>query len=290
MLDINESRAIFEKIYNNAELTEKLVSYVSRHKAEMKFYIALGRKKNWILALKRKPFVKLCIIFAYLPTVKRLYSEAGIGDGVFFETMDDIRIWIDDHRARTGEWGLYEMHWIVNHLNLELFRLGRLQFQKSRYFLPKPYENGETELKIGDRVLAMHIPRGGRLDPAECDESILRAKEFFAEFCPEYRTDCFSCFSWLLYPGNANFMKADDNILKFSARFDKLIEHESPHQTYLWLFGVKENSPKLIKNRKATGSYGHTENLPRKSELQLRAIEYIENGGQLGDAYGIMKA
>lgn len=114
-------------------------------------FIHFSAEKEAGSVLKRTPFFKLCIAFAFLPEAKKRYAEKGIDDNIFFETMDDIRIWVDDHFNRTGEYGLEEFNWLVHHFNLDLFKLGRLQFQKSRYFPVAPYRKNGIELKPGER-------------------------------------------------------------------------------------------------------------------------------------------
>lgn len=287
MLNLAESQNLFNKIYPNHDLTEKIIAYCERHKAELEFYIALGKNKIWFPVLKRNPFFKLCLVFAYLPVTKRMYDEKGIDESVFFDTMSDIKIWIDDYQARSGEDGLFEFHWIRLHLNLEIFKLGRLQFQRNKFLRPKSCSKNGINLKPGNKILSLHIPRGAKLDYCECDKSFLLARDFFKKYYPEYPVDYFDCFSWLLYSGNKNFMDENSNIIKFASRFDIVDEVENPRDHYLWLFGVKENYVKLLKNKKLKGSYGNTENLICKTELQKRFVKYVQDGGKLGDAYGI---
>lgn len=290
MFNIPESQRLFNKIYNNPGLTEELTSFAENHKTALKFCIFLGKHHQWALSNKQSPMFKLALVFAFLPITKADYDRAGISDEIFFDTMSDIKIWIDDHRARTGEDGLFELNWIHLHLNLEIFKLGRLQFQKNKYLRPKQYNKNGVNLKLGDKILSLHIPRGAKLDFDECDKSFSLAKEFFGKYYPDYSTDYFDCFSWLLYSGNKHFMDENSNILKFASRFDVINEVENPRDHYLWLFGVKENSVRLLKNKKASGSYGNTENLICKTELQKRFVKYVESGGKLGDAYGIINS
>lgn len=288
MFNISESQSLFNKIYNNPGLTEELTSYAENHKTALELCVLLLKHRQWALVHKMNPLFKLALVFVFLPITKKAYDRAGIPDKVFFDTMSDIKIWIDDHRARTGEDGIFELNWLHLHLNLEIFKLGRLQFQLNKYLHPKPYIKNGIDLKFGDKILSLHIPRGTKLDFDECGKSFLLADDFFKKYYPDYSTDYFDCFSWLLYSGNKEFMDENSNILKFASRFDVVNEIENPRDHYLWLFGVKENSVKLLKNKKTKGSYGNTENLICKTELQKRFVKYVESGGKLGDAYGII--
>jgi hypothetical protein len=43
-----------------------------------------------------------------------------------------------------------------------------------------------------------------------------------------------------------------------------------------------------MKNKKETGNYGFIDQLPQKSSLQKTTIEYIKNGGTLGEGIGVI--
>ena len=134
----------------------------------------------------------------------------------------------------------------------------------------------------------MHIPRGAKLDYDECVKSLDLAKEFFTKYFPKFPNDKYMCHSWLLYPGNKNFMPEGSNILKFASLYDIVEENEDPESAYLWLYGQKFKNAELIKNRKETGNYGHIDELPQKSSLQKSTIDFIKNGGIFGEALGVI--
>ncbi len=288
MIDYARSNELFLKIYNNNELCKELSSYVKKHEKKILLDLYFCSKNRWEFFLKKKPFYKLCLVYSFLPVVKDRYSEKGISDKIFFDTMDDIRIWIDDHKNRTGEYGLYELNWIMHHMNLNIFKLGRLQFQKFKYYFNPIYKKNGKEIKYGDKIINIHIPRGEKLDIEECKKSIAEAKEFFKTYFPDYANDKFICHSWLLCPKNKNFMKEDSNILKFAKLFDIVKELERPSQTYLWIFGIKVTGQELIERKRKTGTYGNTDILTDKTSLQKSAVQYIKNGGTFGEGMGVL--
>lgn len=281
MFDIDASRELFLKLYPDRELCREIEGFVSSNKA-VRLYYALCRRGLWELFFKKDNFTKLSLVFLYLPTVKENYGKKGISDKVFFDTLDDLRIWIDDCFERTGKKGLYEIHWLVLHLRMQIFKIGRLQYQLGRYRF-KAYKG----LSKGDRVLNIHIPRGEKLDYGECVKSIDEAQSFFKEFFPDYGS-LFTCRSWLLFPDNRKFMKPDCNILRFSELFEIVGENYLPEPAYLWIFGIKLTNAQLIANMKAKGCYGYTENLPADTSLQRSAIKYINGGGKLGEGEGVI--
>ncbi len=288
MIDFNRSREIFLKIYPSERLANKIEYYIGRHESKVKFFLLFCDKNRWEVTLKQRPMLKLSLIYAFLPTVWDRYKEKNIPEEIFWDTMTDIRIWIDDHRARTDEDGVYELHWLMHHMNLNIFKVGRLQYQKMVWYFKTPYNKNGVEIKFGDKFLNMHIPRGAKLDYDECVKSLDMAKDFFATYFPEFPNNKYACHSWLLYPGNKNFMPEGSNILKFASLYDIIQENEDPESAYLWLYGQKFKNAELIKSRKETGNYGHIDELPQNSSLQKSTIDFIKNGGIFGEALGVI--
>ena len=288
MINLNRSRKIFLNIYPDEALADKVEFFIKSNKKKVEFFLGFCKYKRWEPTLKQEPMMKLALVYAFLPVVYDKYKKKNIGDEVFYDTMTDIKIWIDDHKARTGEDGLFELHWIMHHMNMSIFKIGRLQYQKCIwYFKPVKTKDG-VKLNFGDKILNMHIPRGEKLDYDECVKSVDMAKEFFKEYFPEFPNNKYMCFSWLLYPGNKNFMPENSNILKFQSMYEIVVEKEEPQPPYLWLYGVKLKNADLMKNKKETGSYGFIDQLPQKSSLQKSTVEYIKNGGTLGEGIGVI--
>lgn len=288
MVDFNRSREIFLKIYPSENLANKIEYYIGRHKTRFRFFLKFCNKNRWEVTLKQKPMMKLALVYAFLPTLWDGYKEKNIPEEIFFDTMTDIKIWIDDHRARTDEDGLYELNWIMHHMNMNIFKIGRLQFQKFFWYAQSAQDKNGVKFNFGDKIINVHIPRGEKLDYDACKESITKSREFFKEYFPDFPNDKYMCYSWLLYPGNKNFMPQDSNILKFQSLFEIVAEREEPQATYLWLYGVKIKNSDLLKNKKETGNYGFIDRLPQKSSLQKSTIEYIKNGGTFGNGIGVI--
>lgn len=284
MTDYTENDILFLEIYPHKDCLYKIKKYISRHEKRLAFYLYFCNKNRWEPALKKSPMFKLCLVYLFLPTVKTKYKEKGISDSIFYDTMTDIAIWIDDHKQRTGETGLYELNWIMHHMNLNIFKLGRLQFQKCSYYFSPSYKKNGLSIKLSDKAINMHIPRGEPLNIEKCKESVEAAVKFFKKYYPEYPTNFFMCHSWMLYSKNKDFMSPQSNIIKFSNMFTIVKEDESPSQAYLWIFGKKVSSSKLLSNKKKYGNYGFTDELPTDTSLQRSALEYIKKGGVLGDA------
>lgn len=287
MLDYTNSKELFLKIYPDEVLQQFVEDYIKKHEKMITRNLKLCYCNRWEPHLSKDAFFKLCLVYAFLPEVKNRYEKKGIGDKIFFDTMDDIKIWIDDCRDNLHKTGLDELNWIMHHMNMNIFKIGRLQYQKMFYYSKTPYKKDGEEIKFGDKIWNVHIARGEKLTPEACNESFKAAQKFIKEFFPEYPDNKFMCHSWLLFSENEKFMPAGSNILKFSELWDITGRHEYPESAYRWLFGVRYKNKILLKNKKKKGNYGCTEHLPQNTAMQKNCIEYILKGGTLGDGFGI---
>ncbi len=287
MINYKISKYLFLKIYPDEKLQKLLEDYIKRNEKAIERQLKSCYKNRWKSHLKKDPFVKLSLIYAFLPEVKSRYEKKDISDEIFFDTMSDIKIWIDDCRDNLHKVGLDELNWIQHHMNLDIFKIGRLQYQKAICYIPKSYEKNGEKINFGDKILNVHIPRGEKLDISECEQSFVEAQKFFAKYFPEMPNNKFMCISWLLYPENEKYMTPGSNIMKFPELFKVVWKLEEPAGAYRWLFSVRYKNRDMLKNKRKTGSYGFTENLPQNSSLQKRAIEYIKNGGSLGEGFGV---
>ena len=168
-----------------------------------------------------------------------MYIEQGIDINVYYDTIDDIRIWANNCVKEVGVYGLKEIYWINEHLRMRIFKLGRLQFQKreASEFMDLIKENNLSEYVKRDYFYFVHIPEGERLSHDLVVDSYNRACEFFNDYM------IFAAESWilsdrmeLLFDENANLMKFKNDFIVLSQRRD-----ENHIKRYL-----KENS-KLFK-------------------------------------------
>ena len=209
---------------------------------------------------------------------KALYAKHCIPDKIFYDTMSDITIWVGNFYEDTGFYGISDLGWLTNHLNLRLFRLERLQFEFSSY---EEYPELEKlcdlpqSLKKGDPALSVHIPQGEKLDFEACENSYKKVKQFFPEFYPDFHFKCCVCHSWLLSPLLKDILPESSNIIKFQNKFKILYLDKESDQYKERIFGRSFESMKVY---------------PTDTSLQKATVKYIENGGKLGGGYGVIFA
>ncbi len=261
-------------VKNLTDLAEK--DEVGILRLSEKFYLG-----NTACLRGKSPLMKLAVILKAAEKTHFLYKEKGISDKVFEATFTDIKIWCENCDNR----GLENINWIKNHINFELFRLGRLQFQI--FTCSNPALNySKLPFNKGERVIYVHIPQGEKLDYDECIKSLKSADEFFKKYFPEYNYNFYFCESWLIFENNKNFMAENSNIVKFMSLFDIHYLVNAEAQAFERIFGkdINNNSSiyKLIKNKRKSD----INSLSELTSLQKSAKKYLQSGNKLGIGIG----
>lgn len=124
----------------------------------------------------------------------------------------------------------------------------------------------ERMLAPGDPVLAVHIPAGEPLAFEACRDSFRQAAQFFPRhFGDEPPPRAATCCSWLLYPGLAEMLPPEANIVRFQRQFRLFpLPGATADQTYERVFPA--------------GGRATTEQDCRTT-LQKRLLAHIRAGG-----------
>lgn len=257
------------KINLNSELKNKVLSLVERDRAKLISLCKKADNDNFKSVFAKNDIIKLAVALLYsVKFTYPKYQKAVISDEIYFETMKDIAVWCENNNNK----GLKNLPWIKNHLNFELFKIGRLQFQI--YKCDNRTLNYDLlPFNFGENLIYVHIPQGEKLVYAECVNSLKNAKGFFGEYFPNYDFDYFFCESWLLYGENWQFMNSSSNILQFSTLFDLVYSFDDDRQAIERIFGKRQ----LIKSK-----------YEEKTTLQRNAKRFMQNGGKLGVGIGIL--
>lgn len=267
--DFMDIELLVNKINLNSELKNKVLSLVERDRAKLISLCKKADNDNFKSVFTQNDMIKLAVALLYsVEFTYPKYQKAVISDEIYFETMKDIAVWCENNNNK----GLKNLPWIKNHLNFELFKIGRLQFQI--YKCDNRTLNYDLlPFNFGENLIYVHIPQGEKLVYAECVNSLKNAKRFFGEYFPNYDFDYFFCESWLLYGENWQFMNSSSNILQFSTLFDLVYSVEDDRQAIERIFGKR----KIIKSK-----------YEEKTTLQRNAKRFMQNGGKLGVGIGIL--
>lgn len=140
-------------------------------------------------------YFPLHAFLSVLPQVREWHAQRRIPEDISRKTMAQL-----GSRVQGGE--VIRKYWFTHHFRGTLYRLGRLQFDRT-----------------SDGHLEVHVPDGAPLTPEACDESLAAVRPFFAEHFPDETYREARCVSWLLDPQLADYLPPDSNILNFQRRF-----------------------------------------------------------------------
>ncbi|MFN2520582.1 MAG: acyltransferase domain-containing protein [Candidatus Limnocylindria bacterium] len=215
------------------------------------------------------------VFLATVPEVRRWHAARGIPDDVSWEALADLGNQMDIHRWMYGQVGLETHDWLTLHFRGRIYRLGRLQFERSRIG-PGPghpplfwYDAAEVDrrgggFRPGDHALGVHIPRGSPLTPDACDRSLRRAREFFPRHFPSERCRLAFCTSWLLDDQLAEYLAPDSNIVLFQRRFE-LVPGTADGDLDVMRFVFGKVAPAL-------------DGLPQTTSLQRAIVGHLRSG------------
>ena len=194
------------------------------------------------------------------------YMEQGISAKIFWDTFQDIRFWCENAEREFGTMGLAVYEWFYRHIDMVLFRFGRLQFEIME--MENSIVEGEVCLEKGTPIVNVHIPQGEPLTWKACEKSLEVAKEYFGIDKP------YVCHSWLLYPGLDEVLSEKSNIREFRKHF-KVLQTDYKEREAEWrVFG------KVLKN---------VVEYPEETSLQRRVKEYLLSGRVLGNGWAMLE-
>lgn len=157
----------------------------------------------------------------------KMYIEKGIDLQIYFDTIDDLRIWANTCVKETGVYGLKEVYWVNEHLRMRIYKLGRLQFQKrpAAEFMGLIKEHNLDKYIKNENFYFVHIPEGGRLSYDLVLDSYQRAIDFFKDEM------IFAAESWILSDRMDMLFDANSNLMKF--RNDFIILSQTKEENHI---------------------------------------------------------
>lgn len=209
------------------------------------------------------------ILFAE-KTLER-YRALGINEDIFYDSFASLARNCERTDELYGIYGIQQKtyrNWYRLDLDFLLFRLGRLEFELCK----SPYDMPEFEIKKGDAVIGVHIPKGKNLLTGDCEDAYDRARSFFKKYF-DIEKCTFTCESWLLHPWLKEVLPETAAIIRFQNAF-KIIDVKTDYQLVKnWIFpGCEKKS---------------LDELPQETTLQRAAVRRMKNGDSAGYAFGV---
>ena len=196
----------------------------------------------------RKPLTRLVVVIYLLTQKYAEYKALGVSDDIILDTFGDVSLRANLFFKKSGKIGLTkdDVIWFRHIMNVCIFKIGALQFQKFEMLYLDEATIGEaymafeeiqkTRLPNGSPVINCHIQRDADISAVSVEASFARAKVFFAECFPAIRYKAFLCYSWLLYPPMLKRLPDESNIRQFAERFTIISSCEDSEQAMENLF------------------------------------------------------
>lgn len=185
------------------------------------------------------------------------YGKRGINETIFKDTMKFCTRFVEEHYEVYGTYAFTWGWWFPRQISLHEFRIGALE-----------YEMIEKEEK---KLINIHIPADADMGRESLRKSYEDAREFFANYFPEYGQSDMVCDSWLLSPVLAKLLPESSNIVRFQKVFDLIRVDEMNDSFARWVYG-RTDLP--------------IRELPERTSLQQKIKAYLLEGGSIGAAYG----
>lgn len=214
-------------------------------------------------------YLYVFVFVAALPHIQAYHARRGIPPDVSRRTLADLGRAMAVHRRWYGTGGMRHPFWLKYHFRGEMYQLGRLQFQRARLGSRTGHAvaAGGLPLGPGDPTLEIHVPDfSGPLTPAACDESVARARDFFARHFPDETYRVATIHSWLLDRQLRDYLPETSNVVRFQDRFRPGYEPTEPADTdpVRFVFG----NPDLP-----------LDTLPRRTTLERAIADHLLDGG-----------
>ena len=215
--------------------------------------------------------VDMVFLVSLLPKLLVRYRDNHISEDIFWNTAKDLTYKLVECYANRGVWGTFVTFWFPEFYRLERFGLGRLQYERKAF----PYE-GISGLKKGETVYNCHIPSAGALTPDLVEDSLLRAKAFFADELTGNAMPVY-CSSWMLYPPHVELFPKGSNLRSFAERFTVVDAVPDPTNHDFWRIFNRPWNPNIS-----------LDNLPEDTSLRRAFKTFLINGNVMGSGKCIL--
>ncbi|NCB92632.1 MAG: hypothetical protein EOM40_08715 [Clostridia bacterium] len=204
--------------------------------------------------------------------LEQRYQEKGMPMEIFTASLKDMHYKLMECKEVYGVYGTFVGHWFSGFFDMTRFALGRLQFELQTYPYDKEYTSRGHTVRKGDMVINMHIPSSGPLLPKEAEDAFAQAAEFYKDKFGGGPV-VYVMHSWILDVDMVRIIP-EGNMKSFARRFDIIEDCKRDVFEDGWRIFGKEWTKK-------------PEELPRRTKLQKAIADYLQQGGRLGDGYGI---
>ncbi len=230
-----------------------------------------------------------------LPSLYTRYQEKGLSDEMFYCISHDLTNKLNECIKMHQVMGTFVFYWFHRHFRMDLFGLGRFQYEKRSFPMDDLAfyhdDNGKVQycpaceldgiqpfyvLRKDSPVYNFHIPSCGPMPLDSRLDSYKKAHEFFGT--PEGEPIALVCDSWLLWPENDFLFPAGSNMHGFFDDF-QIVSSRAPREGSIFPDDWRVYY---------THFTGDISVLPQKTALQKNIASHLSKGGVIGSGFGII--
>lgn len=219
--------------------------------------------------------VEFLMFMCFSRKLRQTYRENGLPDSMWRQSMLDLKCKMMVCKSVKNIWGTFVAWWYDGFFRMERFGMGRMEFELFDFPLDY-YEKDDKVLRRGDKVINVHIAKTGEsIAPELLEDAYRQAAEFYQdEF--QGKPIPFFCESWLAYPKLDDFLSPKSNIKAFKDRFDIIHVHLYDKGDYSEMWRLYDMD-----------YTGNLDDFPGDSSLRRAYKQYLKEGGQVGEGYGV---
>ena len=211
-----------------------------------------------------------------LIVLEKTYIDKKLPLSVYIDVARDLKYKALDCEGRFGVWGINGFNWFKEYFEFKKFPFGKLQYQLGHFYGDTVVDG--VEIKDGDNVLYVHVPRtGGKLDYDSVRNSYAMVDSFIKKYFPDYfggKPTILVFRSWMLFDKWKEVLPASGNFMRFCADYKIVGRADYEDYSTAWRIFYKpyENNP---------------EEMPQDTTLQRACLDLIKKGEKLGFAKGV---
>lgn len=219
--------------------------------------------------------VEFLMFMCFSRKLRQTYLENGYSEALWWQSMLDLKCKMMVCKSVKNIWGMFVAWWYDGFFRMERFGLGRMEFE----LFPFPLEHYEKDgkvLKKGDTVINCHIAKTGEpLSPELVEDAYRQAAEFYKDSFVG-KPIPFFCESWLIYSKMDDLLPERSNIRTFKERFEIIHDHLYDKGDYSEMWRLYDMD-----------YTGNLDDFPGNSTLRRNYKQFLKDGGQVGEGYGV---
>lgn len=266
--------AAFDVLKENTDFMELLAIYDKDRFCDYKAMLAKCKQIAQDTGIHTYT-VEFLMFMCFSRRLLQTYLENGYSEALWRQSMLDLKCKMMVCKSVKNIWGMFVAWWYDGFFRMERFGLGRMEFEL--YDFPFDYYEKDGKcLRKGDKVINVHIAKTGEsIAPELLEDAYRQAAEFYKdEFIG--KPIPFFCESWLAFPKLDDFLSPKSNIKAFKDRFDIFHVHLYDQGDYSEMWRLYDMD-----------YTGNLDDFPGDSSLRRAYKQYLKEGGQVGEGYGV---